>query len=117
MAMAAYTRREVEDRWSLQVAVGEIDGGRALGGSRLKKLKITDFQSTFDAIRSNLQGIAVSGLAVSEVYLWGTPGQGLSFYRGAEYDAPSPRVKVEMPIAEDSVSPYALMWRGGTTWH
>lgn len=102
--MPGYTRTEAEQRWSLQEVIREIDGWRVLGSSGLKKLEIIVRQSTFDAIRTDLQDLSVSGLAVSEVRVWGKPGHAPHFYRGVQCDAISPRFKLEMLIEEDLIS-------------
>src|ERR1035441_8148849 len=64
----------------------------------LKKIEAILRPATFDIIRSELEGLSIGEITISEVRTCGRQDVRKQFYRGAQYDVLLPKVKVEMLV-------------------
>lgn len=65
---------------------------------RVKKVEAIVPPNTFDMIRSELEEFSIQEITIAEVRVCGRRDARKQFYRGAEYEALLPKVKVEMLV-------------------
>jgi nitrogen regulatory protein PII len=104
--MAVLTAADKQPRNLLGDAIENTEGWCVVGNWRpVKRLEISVPPAAVDALRSTLQDYSLSDLLISEIRATARPGElPQHFYRGTRYDAPIPRIKIEMLVAEDAVS-------------
>jgi nitrogen regulatory protein PII len=103
--MAAFVSTETTRAWSSHPAVEQITGGPGVHGSdQIKKVEITMPPNAFEDVRPSLQGLSLSEVAVSEIRICGQPGSRKGCYRGVQYDALIPRVRIELLVQADHVA-------------
>jgi nitrogen regulatory protein PII len=103
--MAAFVTTETQGAWSFDAQVGQDPHSGPLDpGNQIKKVEITIPPSAFEELRPSLLELSVSDVDVSEIRVFGHSASKRGCYRGLQYEALTPRIRIELLVHADRVN-------------